>query len=62
MEENKKSWGGSRTGAGRKCAGKEPRVTMACMVDPETKQKLTKKAEELGVSLGKLMDRLAAQM
>lgn len=59
MEENKKSWGGARKGSGKKRMGDVPRVTMAATVEPQTKEIFKAKADELGISVGVLIDRLA---
>lgn len=50
--------GGKREGAGRKTFGAVKRVTVAFSVDPETKEKLQRLADEQGVSMSEYMNRL----
>lgn len=55
----KDGWGGKREGAGRKSIGKTKRVTIALSVDPETKAKIQRLAEEQGVSMSEYINRWA---
>lgn len=58
----KKGWGGAREGAGRHCAGAEKRVTIGVRVAPETAAKLTEYSKKLGISHGKLLDKLCRKI
>lgn len=58
MEENKKSWGGSRAGAGRKTVSNGPLVTIGLTVEATVKAKLKRLAEEEGLSMSEYVNRL----
>lgn len=58
MEENKKSWGGSRKGAGRKTASEGPLVTIGLTVEATTKAKLKQLAEAEDLSMSEYVNRL----
>lgn len=55
------SRGGKRPGSGRKRIGDDVRVVLSCRVQPATRQALTSRAESAGISLGALLDQLAAE-
>ena len=42
--------GGSRTGAGRKSKGSEPRVQLSCLISKENKSYIYEKAKDTGLS------------
>ncbi len=58
MEENKKTWGGARKGAGRKTASDGPLVTIGLTVEATTKAKLKQLAEAGGLSMSEYVNRL----
>jgi hypothetical protein len=57
-EENKKTWGGARKGAGRKTASEGPLVTIGLTVEATTKAKLKQLAETEGLSMSEYVNRL----
>lgn len=64
MEEQKKSstWGGARSGAGRKTEGKARKVTVAVTISPESKEKLFAEATIRGLNASKLIEQLIQEL
>jgi|GEM_PF-3855174 hypothetical protein len=57
-ETTKKSWGGARKGAGRKCKGNAPLVTIAFRVPSEIKEQLKRLSKAEGKSIGEYITKL----
>ena len=58
MEETKQTWGGARTGAGRKRQGDEVKVTLSFRISPSTAELIKRKSSELGLSIGAFIESL----
>ena len=58
MEETKKTWGGARTGAGRKAKDGSTKVQLSCKVAPDVFEAIKGLSEAKGVSLGKIVEEL----
>ncbi len=58
MEDAKKTWGGTRTGAGRKAKDGAVKVQLSCKVAPDVFETIKGQAEAKGVSLGKIVEEL----
>lgn len=58
MEDAKKTWGGARTGAGRKAKDGTVKVQLSCKVAPDVFEAIKCQAEANGVSLGKIVEEL----
>lgn len=62
MEESKKTWGGSRKGAGRKTASAGPLVTIGLTIEVATKAKLKQLAEAENLSMSEFVNRLVKSL
>lgn len=62
MPNDRPNWGGPRTGAGRPTIVKgEKRVHFGAMVSPKTANLIAAESRKLGVSQGRIIDRLASE-
>ena len=55
MEQDKKTWGGKREGAGRK---RRNNVLVSWRISPESREWIMNQAQEQGVSIGVIIDEL----
>ena len=62
MPNDRPNWGGPRTGAGRPTIVKgEKRVHFGAMVSPKTANLIAAESRRLGVSKGRIIDRLTEE-
>lgn len=55
MEQDKKTWGGKREGAGRK---RRNNVLVSWRISPESREWIMNQAQEQGVPIGAIIDEL----
>lgn len=62
MEKTKGTWGGRRTGSGRKATSpEEKRVQICITISQETKEILKDKSQEAGVTIGRYIETMVKQ-
>jgi transposase-like protein len=60
MKKNK-SWGGHRPNSGRKTEENKPKVKVTISVSPEVKSKLNQLAQETGLSVSAIANKLLSK-